>query len=473
MLTKASFSMIDGTPFNVMDYGAVADGIVDDRSAIIAAITAANGSSLYFPPGNYRIGSTITLSGIENITLFGELFASVISVNTSFNLFAIDNTCENIEFNGLEFAGVSTTNDAKTCISTQAPKTVLQNCFIHNWTNGFTVNSEVANDCKVLNNYFKDIGVSGAPSGNGYGTYNTGLRFIVSGNTFESVGRHDVYLSGSSPQGSQYCVVANNTSTGCGVEAIGLYNIAAYDGVRYCVVANNTIYNNLGSRAIGLDVNACDNAITGNTIINPAQYGIYLEGGVPANSYPNRNTITGNVIVDAGTLHINCINGSGNIFSGNVLSSVSVVPSNQSGISVSYVGAPTTFPIGNIIGNNSYSNLSVSGSVDQDPTTGIYCGINIRAEQPDWITATDLATTVSVTKAKNIVISNSAPTTITDFTNALQGQEITLYFTNSNTTISTSNIYLAGGAPFVGSAFDTLTLIKRSTIWLEKARSVN
>jgi hypothetical protein len=67
-LTKVSYSMITGAQFNVLDYGAVGDGVANDTAAIEAAITAASaavggsiGAVVYFPTGTYLIGSTITL----------------------------------------------------------------------------------------------------------------------------------------------------------------------------------------------------------------------------------------------------------------------------------------------------------------------------------------------------------------------------------------------------------------------------
>ena len=50
---------------NVKDYGATGNGTTDDRTSIINAITAlgANGGTVFFPPGDYKIGSTITVNG--------------------------------------------------------------------------------------------------------------------------------------------------------------------------------------------------------------------------------------------------------------------------------------------------------------------------------------------------------------------------------------------------------------------------
>jgi hypothetical protein len=56
-LTKASYSMIEGAPLNVVDYGAVGDGMTDDLAALEAARDAAEaqGKVLYFPKAIYGI----------------------------------------------------------------------------------------------------------------------------------------------------------------------------------------------------------------------------------------------------------------------------------------------------------------------------------------------------------------------------------------------------------------------------------
>lgn len=55
---------------SVKDFGAVGDGVVDDTSAILSAITAANGRSVKVPAGTYRIPSLIEYSG--PVSLQGE-----------------------------------------------------------------------------------------------------------------------------------------------------------------------------------------------------------------------------------------------------------------------------------------------------------------------------------------------------------------------------------------------------------------
>lgn len=77
-LTKATYSMIDGAPVSVLDYGADPTGVADSATAIQAAMTycAANQKSLFFPAGTYLCASNIVVPRTGNINrgykIFGE-----------------------------------------------------------------------------------------------------------------------------------------------------------------------------------------------------------------------------------------------------------------------------------------------------------------------------------------------------------------------------------------------------------------
>jgi hypothetical protein len=80
---------------------------------------------------------------------------------------------------------------------------------------------------------------------------------------------------------------------------------------------------------------------------------------------------------------------------------------------------------------------------------------------------------------KSLAFTSGSSQTITELTDGVDGQVVTLRFNNSNTTIENANggasypFRLNGAADFVGSQYDTLTVQHAGTAWYEVARSVN
>lgn len=72
-LTKVNNRMIDGSVVNVIDFGAVGDGVNDDTSAIQAAINSVStvGGEVFIPKGIYKVTSTIYIQS-SSTTLIGE-----------------------------------------------------------------------------------------------------------------------------------------------------------------------------------------------------------------------------------------------------------------------------------------------------------------------------------------------------------------------------------------------------------------
>ena len=94
-ITKVTYSMISGSPVNVLDYGAVGDGVTDDSAAIQAAIDFASttGAAVYAPAGTYFCG-TSTISINAQIQFYGDgMRATVFEFSTgSGNAFAVSQT---------------------------------------------------------------------------------------------------------------------------------------------------------------------------------------------------------------------------------------------------------------------------------------------------------------------------------------------------------------------------------------------
>lgn len=107
-LTKVSYSMTNGASINVLDYGAVGDGVTDSTTAIQAAIDAAcslnqtglSAGAVYFPRGRYRVTSTLNCTNSrvngtlkrDGLKLFGEGVSSVILGNCGTGKAVIETT---------------------------------------------------------------------------------------------------------------------------------------------------------------------------------------------------------------------------------------------------------------------------------------------------------------------------------------------------------------------------------------------
>lgn len=93
-LTKAHYRMIEGSVVNVKDFGAVGDGATDDRAAIQAAVDASGQpesltnpipTCIYFPPGQYRIGSPIYIDALDGLQFKGSgLFTTKLIIPAGF-----------------------------------------------------------------------------------------------------------------------------------------------------------------------------------------------------------------------------------------------------------------------------------------------------------------------------------------------------------------------------------------------------
>jgi hypothetical protein len=84
-LTKVSFSMISGMYANVMDFGAVGDGVTDDTAAFVAAQAASK--DIYAPPGTYVLNGLRIQNGVQLIgagyqnTIFKQKLAGTAAIN--------------------------------------------------------------------------------------------------------------------------------------------------------------------------------------------------------------------------------------------------------------------------------------------------------------------------------------------------------------------------------------------------------
>lgn len=81
---------ISGTAnwLNVKDFGATGNGTTDDTAAISAAISAlpANGGTVYFPAGTYKVSSTISITAFQRLLGAGVNATQIVSSAATFNI---------------------------------------------------------------------------------------------------------------------------------------------------------------------------------------------------------------------------------------------------------------------------------------------------------------------------------------------------------------------------------------------------
>jgi hypothetical protein len=112
-LTKVTYSMINGSAVNVLDYGATGNGTTDDTAAIQAALNV--GGAIYFPSGTYLVKNAANIAGVSalllssNSLIFGEGTSSVIKLGAHSTIkhciFDSIGTKSNITIRDLKFDG--------------------------------------------------------------------------------------------------------------------------------------------------------------------------------------------------------------------------------------------------------------------------------------------------------------------------------------------------------------------------------
>lgn len=148
-LTKATYAMILGGFINVMDYGAVGDGVTDDITAINAAIAYAkatpNIKGVFFPSGNYKVTSSIDARGNFGTGL--ELWGFRATITSTSNAPAlklngrVPDTPPAVRMNayvhGFVFVGPGKASTSSVGIEVaRGANVVVENCQIYNFYKG-------------------------------------------------------------------------------------------------------------------------------------------------------------------------------------------------------------------------------------------------------------------------------------------------------------------------------------------------
>ena len=302
-LTKASYSMIEGACANVLDFGAVGNGIADDAPAVQAAMNASK--SVYFPEGySYYLGSSVTPQG-NSVIFGGGRDSHILIKDGDTNGFDLTNltgvTVRDLKFSCKTLTGTLGGLNGKAAIYlSNSAQCVIENNFIFNIFN-VGIRLYNSNNNKIQNNYFGDwftTGTANDDTGNiyclGACSYNTiEGNFCLGINAGVGVGFTDYYIVGVQMVGN---LIANNRIATKKAYGIVFYTTGVsvplgYD-CRLVVTGNSidTVYGDYiaGNSGAGIYLQGaggaiCSNNSVYNTCVNTTIFGTLLGAGITAN----------------------------------------------------------------------------------------------------------------------------------------------------------------------------------------------
>jgi parallel beta-helix repeat protein len=452
-LTKVSYAMIQGAPVNVLDFGAVGNGVANDTAAIQAAL---NSGSLYVfvPQGTYKIATTLTIpSGVE---IFGCGNSSVLSLAADTTM--LTTTGSNVVIRDIRLNGNSSTyNDPN------------NNAIYVNWVSVAGSNCKIS-DVSIIN--IAGAGVIGLASSTTASSdvwiencniENTGTHGIITqdyisnvwiiGNKVKNTGllfadRPGITASrdGSNVTISNNICIGSPSALGTSVHGISV------DGTTNASVTGNIL---LGWIGYGIEVGFSTNCtISGNTVTDVGNAGIALSGIQSTSQVSTNVTISGNTITSpiAGGIYSFITGGTGTIFHQNI----SVVGNTINGSTTNSGINMELCNILSITGNSIYNNY-LSGVYTLDCKNVLTSGNTVvNNNVTTLISVTSLVQTTgtaTVTTATNHGYSNGDVITIMNAIPAEYNKSATITVTGLTTftysvlptTLQTPAIAMSGG----------------------------
>ncbi len=309
-LTKVTYSMIDGAPFNVSDYGATGDGATNDVAAIqlaVAAAKSAGGGTLYFPKGSYKVtfpsglsaysslfalpsnvgvvfetGATMTASAVTGSALFASVFGVDKTALPVSNLrFEGINIIQTAAGSGQELGQAITLESGQNSAASSITNVLINGCtftgfgsaiYILQRTSTGTATRQVSG-VTVTNNFGAGNVSFITPDGDGIiidgniaygfkptptGSYDavsihSGSNIRVTNNDFSYYGEFGVNVRNSPENlcGSSNIVIDGNIIHDITLKSVGVYVQSGESvyGVKNVVVSNNTFSHNTNTNA--------------------------------------------------------------------------------------------------------------------------------------------------------------------------------------------------------------------------------
>lgn len=221
-LTKASYALINGAYFNVLDFGAKGDNITNDQPAIqnaINAALAAGGGTVFIPAGTYKVNSTLTIDPAEapNSDLAVYIEGSGVD-NTRLDFTSATVNTDSIAVIGWSqrfgMSGFTVQNSKKVGININAGATRGSESWVSSfYLRDIVVNNSVSDGFKFLQTYLGEFDnlTANNNEGNGFNLqgFHTSMSFR---NCYAN--QYDIPLVGGTPAGwfINGCVYSSFTS---------------------------------------------------------------------------------------------------------------------------------------------------------------------------------------------------------------------------------------------------------------------
>jgi hypothetical protein len=266
--------------FNVRDFGAVGDGVTNDRNAFQAAFNAANaagGGVVYMPPGRYRKADTAgnLWTIYSNTSLVGEGDESVIffddrstQARSGNDMIITDPAIEtqNIEFKNFKVEGT---------LLTELNMTNQKFCFTGNRINGLRFENITMVGLRAMATAFNQV-KNGIFTGNRLEYIALdGLRatssqnVIFSNNTFKAVTDDCIAAhtyNSDSPRAGGFIITGNTIEASQGIKVLGAKELVISNNVMRRTLRTPIHIETTGAANIEGQTNFLSINITGNTI---------------------------------------------------------------------------------------------------------------------------------------------------------------------------------------------------------------
>ena len=281
----------------VKQFGAVGDGVTDDTISVQGAINTVKRGTLYFPPGYYKITSTLNvgttgsgwalhligsqaLAGLASLTYTSVLYFPTLAQNQPMIRLGPTGKSDNLAVFGICFIGSGTNvqgtsgiflgNDTETSITTNSPGTQarISGCKFENLCDGISGFSFLSviehnefrsiqngvrvfpftNDLRIDNNHF--VGVSG-----------TGIKFSDFGNTNLGVQTGNCLVTRNMFEGEP-ATAHSDIYIDNGIWLIISDNVFGSGSQKYCIYINSIKRYNVNR------ISVSDNKFQGGSIAN-------------------------------------------------------------------------------------------------------------------------------------------------------------------------------------------------------------